>query len=80
MPLNSSVKIAAEALEVMGFEDMSDLEPGHNLCGYWLTVPPYTKVLMQDHEWTEQRHLMISVLRQLDTDEQKGRFQQLTGW
>lgn len=64
----------------MGFEDMSEFEPVDGMLCYWLPVHPFSKVAIDNHPWTEIRHLLTSVLRQLDTDEQRKTFRELTGW
>ena len=80
MPLNPYIATAVEALEDMGFEDMSEVEPGHGLVGMWLPVAPFTKIVVHDNELAEQRHTRTAVLRQLDTDAQRTSFLELTGW
>ena len=62
----------------MGFESMPELET-EGQPEYWLPFPPYTKIVLHDHELAEQRHIFGNISRHLD-DGQMAQFRELTGW
>ena len=61
------IAAAEAALHAMGFECMSD--DGEPLREYWLPYPPFTKVVLHDHEWQERTWIISNLARHINIDE-----------